>query len=163
MREAALTQRADPIREAGPRDDAARRGDPDGVCQRRAGQMGIEERHRQPRPREAEPDREVIRAVLHEQADDLAGLQTLGKCPTGVAACGLRQGAVAERRLRRNERGRRLEALGERIDSQRESGVGVALDGGGALEGSTQAFRDERELSSGDPGIIYDSRMWKTP
>src|SRR6185437_9753140 len=41
-------------------------------------EMRIEEGHRDAHPSEAEPDRQVVRAVLEQQADDVARRETLG-------------------------------------------------------------------------------------
>ena len=77
-------------------DESARVDDADRVPERFARKVGIEESHCDAHPREAQPDRQVVRAVLKQQADDIARLEPLRQRPAGVAVGLLRKLAVAQ-------------------------------------------------------------------
>jgi hypothetical protein len=65
-------------------DDVLRRDDVDAVGERRPGQIGVEEGGDAAGAGDAEPDREIFRAVRHQEGDRVSLLQIVGHCPAGV-------------------------------------------------------------------------------
>jgi hypothetical protein len=118
-----------------PRVDDAHR-----VEERLANEMSVEEGHDDSHPRQPEPDRHVVRAVLKQQADDIAGLEALRQRPAGITVGPLGERAVAEGCLGRDKRRRRRLAFGELLDDDRQGSARVALYRGGALERPNPGF-----------------------
>ena len=102
--------------------------------QRLAGQVGIEQRDRDAGARESEPDAEIIRAILEQQADRVTRAEALGDSPARVAMGEVGELAIAQRGGRGNESRRRFEAIGQAVDEDGQRGARIARDGGGALE-----------------------------
>ena len=120
--------------QSGPDQHAARGHDLDGVRQQLAGQVRVEKRHGDADAGEAEPDGHVVGAVPHQQAHDVPGGQTLREAPARVTTHRLRERAVGQRALAREQRRRRLEPLGQSVDEQRQDRCLAALDGSCRLE-----------------------------
>ncbi len=126
--------RRERARELGARNHVARRDDAERVRERLARQIGVDERDRGTDAAKAEPDRQVLRAVLHEKAHDIARGEAPCEAPAGVAVRGRGELAIAERALRAAESRGVREAHRKPLDQDGEGDGGIATDGGGALE-----------------------------
>ena len=68
----------------------------DGVRERVAGEIGVEQRNDPADARYPEPDRHVFRTIWHEQTDDVADRETLSQRPTRILIRSLRECAIRQ-------------------------------------------------------------------
>src|SRR5439155_4156327 len=112
-----LTYRGHAIEELCGHDEMPGRGDVDAVRERWSGKVRVEQRNDAAGPGDAEPDRHVLGAVRHQEADGFAFGDPLVDGPPRVPG-----GPVGERAVRQafliREQGRRIsEFLRELLDN----------------------------------------------
>ena len=103
-------------REFGGDHDMLRRDDIDAMGERRADQVGVDQRDHAADAGDADPDRHVFRPVRHQQAHRLALAEILAARPAGVAVGALGERAIAESLAVGDQRRRIAEPVGEFLD-----------------------------------------------
>ena len=94
--------------------------DTDGMRQRIADQVGIEQRNHAADTRYPKPDRHVLRAIWHEQTDDIAKRQALSQRPLRISFGSLGKLAIGQVIIPRKKSWRSSETFSQRIDQNRQ-------------------------------------------
>jgi hypothetical protein len=101
----------------------------DGVRERVAGEIGVEQRNDPADVRYPEPDRHVFGTIWHEQTDDVAGRETLPQRPTRILIRSLRESAIRQAFSVGKQSWRRTKPVSQGFDEDRESDGSVSGNG----------------------------------
>ena len=122
-------------------DDMARRGDGHAVRQRGVGQVGVEECHHAADTGDAEPHRQIVGRVRHQEADRLALGHPLFQRPAGPAAAARGEVGKGQPLAIGDKGGSRREAIAQPVDHHRQRAERLGIDPGRQLEGAQPPAR----------------------
>ena len=122
--------------------------DVDGVRERVAGEIGVEQRNDSADARYPQPDRHVFWTIWHEQTDDVAGRETLSQRPTRILIGSLRERAIGQAFPLGKKSGRRPN-LSARVSMRTGNVTEVFLAMGAVISSArTHALSGELGVSS---------------
>ena len=85
--------------------------DIDGMYQRVADEIGVEQRNYATDARDSQPDRHIFGAAWHEQTHDIAEGQALSECPSCILVGSLCKTAIGQVLTLRKKSGRRFKPV----------------------------------------------------